>query len=295
MYYQDGNDIYVSQYFDSILNLQERGLKIIQDADYPNQHFAHITVSADTKQNFTLYVRIPSWSPRTIIKIDGKEIEADPENGFVAINHNWQNSSEVTIDFDFELHYEILADRFNRMAVYYGPILLAAQTKDLPAATVNASEYLDKLVKVEGQNQFRLVGTDIIFKSLPEIPANTPYNVYVKVLDEPIVELLDSQTNSDDHQWTLAVASEKKNYLKITYNRIDGDIYSFQIKDDQQVLFTQTIDSNEWPEDSYYIYPLPEQVTNGRDKLNVQIQSLDYEGLNFDIADISKIETLATI
>lgn len=181
------------------------------------------------------------------------------------------------------------------MAVYYGPILLAAQTKDLPAATVNASEYLDKLVKVEGQNQFRLVGTDIIFKSLPEIPANTPYNVYVKVLDEPIVELLDSQTNSDDHQWTLAVASEKKNYLKITYNRIDGDIYSFQIKDDQQVLFTQTIDSNEWPEDSYYIYPLPEQVTNGRDKLNVQIQSLDYEGLNFDIADISKIETLATI
>ncbi|MCS9984770.1 hypothetical protein EFL35_07365 [Weissella paramesenteroides] len=295
IYYQDGNDIYVSQYFDSILNLQERGLKIIQDADYPNQHFAHITVSADTKQNFTLYVRIPSWSPRTIIKIDGKEIEADPENGFVAINHNWQNSSEVTIDFDFELDYEILADRFNRMAVYYGPILLAAQTKDLPAATVNASEYLDKLVKVEGQNQFRLVGTDIIFKSLPEIPANTPYNVYVKVLDEPIVELLDSQTNSDDHQWTLAVASEKKNYLKITYNRIDGDIYSFQIKDDQQVLFTQTIDSNEWPEDSYYIYPLPEQVTNGRDKLNVQIQSLDYEGLNFDIADISKIETLATI
>lgn len=93
----------------------------------------------------------------------------------------------------------------------------------------------------------------------------------------------------------MAVASEKKNYLKITYNRIDGDIYSFQIKDDQQVLFTQTIDSNEWPEDSYYIYPLPEQVTNGRDKLNVQIQSLDYEGLNFDIADISKIETLATI
>lgn len=185
------------------------------------------------------------------------------------------------------------------MAIYYGPILLAAQTKDLPASTKPAAEYLEDLVKVEGKNNFRLAGTDIIFKTLPEIPADTPYNVYVKVPDEDVATTIDTQNDSDkpaneQHSWTLAVDPDKKNYLKITYDYLDGDIYSFQIQDDNKVLFTQTMKNDEWPEDSYYIYPLPIDATKGKNKINIKITPLDYESLNFDIANINKIETMVS-
>ncbi|MCH4165525.1 MAG: glycoside hydrolase family 127 protein [Lentilactobacillus diolivorans] len=295
IYYQDNQDIYIAQYFDSVLNLKDQNIKITQDAHYPDQHSAHISVETDGKKEFTIFVRVPKWSQETTILVDGQPVNVKPENGFVALTRKWDKKSEIKINFDFELHYQVLADRFNRIAIYYGPILLAAQIKDLPVATVPAKEYLQQLEKVEGKNQFRLQGTGILFKSLPDIPGETPYNVFVKVPDEPVAKTLDSQSNADDHQWTLAVEPEKKNYLKITYDRVDGDIYSFQIKDDDQVLFTQTISSDEWPEDSYYIYPLPLEVTKGRNKLNIKIQPLDYESLNFDIANIEKIETMAAI
>lgn len=295
IYYQDNDDIYVAQYFDSILNLKDRGIKITQDAHYPDQHNAHIVVESDKKQSFTIYVRVPKWSNETQIFVDGQAVNATPENGFVALTREWGKRSEIKIEFDFTLRYQTMADRFNRIAIYYGPLLLAAQVKDLPAATVSAKDYLQQLEKVEGKNQFRLKGTGIIFKSLPEIPGETPYNVFVKVPEEPIAKTLDSQNDASDHQWTLAVEPDKKNYLKITYDRLDGDIYSFQIEDDQKVLFTQTMSSDEWPEDSYYIYPLPLDVTKGRNKLNIKIEPLDYESLNFDIANINKIETLASV
>lgn len=299
IYYEDGNNIYVAQYFDSILNLKDKGVKITQDSHYPNQHFAHITVESDKDQEFTVYVRVPKWSAVTTITVDGKEVSAKPKNGFVAIKRSWGKHSEIKVNLDFQLHYQTLADRFNRVAIYYGPILLAAQTKDLPDSTKPAVEYLEDLEKVEGKNQFRLAGTGIIFKSLPEIPADTPYNVYVKVPDEAVATTIDTQNDSDnpvneDHSWTLTVDPEKKNYLKITYDYLDGDIYSFQIADDNKVLFTQTIKNEEWPEDSYYIYPLPVDATKGKNKINIKIQPLDYEGLNFDIANINKIETMVS-
>lgn len=294
IYYQDNDDIYVAQYFDSILNLKDQGVKVTQDAHYPDQHFAHITVETEQPKDFTIYVRVPKWSAETTITVDGKAVKVQPENGFVAIKRNWSKKSEITINFDFQLRYQVLADRFNRIAIYYGPILLAAQKADLPASTVSAKEYLNDLEKVEGKNQFRLKGSDIIFKSLPEIPGETPYNVFVKVPEEPVAKTIDTQNDGAQfgHQWTLAVDPDKKNYLKITYSALDDDIYSFQIEDDDQVLFTQTMTKEEWPEDSYYIYPLPQSVTKGRDKLNIKIEPLDYESLNFDVADIDKIETM---
>ncbi|WP_283680272.1 beta-L-arabinofuranosidase domain-containing protein [Lentilactobacillus sp. Marseille-Q4993] len=299
IYYEDDNDIYVAQYFDSILDLNHRHLKITQDSHYPDQHFAHLTVESATEDDFTIYVRVPSWSKQTEILVNGKAFKAEPQNGFVAIKQNWAGTNEITINFDFELRYETMKDRFNRIAIYYGPLLLAAQTEDLAASTVPASKYLEKLTKVEGKNNFELAGTDVIFKTLPEIPGETPYNVYVKVPDEPVVKTIDAQNDSAEgtdstHEWTLAVDPDKKNYLKITYQAINDDIYSFQIENNDDVLFTQTMTKEEWPEDSYYIYPLPEKVTNGHDKLNIQIKPLDYEGSNYDVASINKIETLVS-
>jgi DUF1680 family protein len=297
IYYTDNDDVYVAQYFDSILDLKNQGLTITQDAHYPEQHFAHLTVKSETQKVFTVYLRVPKWSAHTTITVDGKAISDQPKNGFVALTQKWGKQTEITVNFDFQLRYQTLADRFNRVAIYYGPILLAAETKDLPTSEKPAKEYLKDLQKVEDKNEFRLAGTGIIFKSLPAIPGNTPYNVYVKVPDEKVAVVVDTQNDSDkpvneEREWTLAVDPEKKNYLKITYDRLDGDIYSFQIEDDNKVLFTQTMKSEEWPEDSYYIYPLPLDATKGKNKLNIKIKPLDYEGLNFDIANIDKIETM---
>ncbi len=294
IYYQDNEDIYIAQYFDSILDLKKQGIKITQDGHYPDQHVAHLTVESTQDKEFTVYVRVPQWSKKTEILVDGKKLDATSQNGFVAITRNWRKHTEIAVKLNFALRYNVLADRFNRIALYYGPFLLAAAKADL-ATSQPAKDFVDNLAKVDGENQFRVSGTDIIFKPLNQIPGNTVYNVFVKVPEEPIAKALDVQNDGvdSDHQWTLAVDPEKKNYLKITYSALDGDIYSFQIKDDDQVLFTQTIKKEEWPEDSYYIYPLPLTVTKGRNKLNIKIEPLDYESLNFDVADISKIETLA--
>ena len=294
IYYQDNDDIYVAQYFDSVLKLDNDGLTITQDSHYPDNHNAHIIIDSKSKRSFAVYLRIPTWSKDTTVVVDGKEISVKPENGFIKIDRTWSGVSEITINFDFQLRYETMKDRFNRIAIYYGPLLLAAQTENLPEFDTDAAGFLEKLQKVEGKNNFRVVGTDIIFKTLPEIPGETPYNVYVKVSQGTPVTSLDSQNDGEGqpHEWTLAVSPEKKNYLKISYQAEDDDIYSFQIENDSEVLFTQTMTKEEWPEDSYYIYPLPKNVTAGQDKLNIKIEPLDFEGKNYDVANIAKIETL---
>ena len=121
---------------------------LTQTADYPCEGRVDIAVMPRSTKPFTLALRIPCWSEKTRVLLNGKPLKGVKAESYCEINRQWRKGDTVRIDFDFRPHYwvrETVADSDARRAsVYRGPLLLAYdphhQPADLPALPVlNAS------------------------------------------------------------------------------------------------------------------------------------------------------------
>jgi len=74
-----------------------------------------------------LYIRNPWWAKdKVTIKVNDKKVEATKSsNGYYIINRTWKNNDVVTIAEDMQLYTESMPDNKNRIALLYGPVLLA--------------------------------------------------------------------------------------------------------------------------------------------------------------------------
>jgi DUF1680 family protein len=106
---------------------------LTQTTDYPSDGRVDIAVSPRTAKPFTLALRIPYWSERTRVRLNGKPGHGATAGGFFEINRQWHKGDTVRIDLDFRPHYwvrETAASSQSKPAdarsasIYRGPILL---------------------------------------------------------------------------------------------------------------------------------------------------------------------------
>ncbi|MBS1485948.1 MAG: glycoside hydrolase family 127 protein [Bacteroidetes bacterium] len=134
--YAEGNDgsLYVNLFIPSELNWKSKGVKVRMNTPFPANRNVSITVEPAIKQKFTLRIRKPSWAAGEIIfLINGKaEKTKIGSDGYVAINRDWANDV-VTFSLPMDLHSEAMPDNPNRIALLYGPVVMAgALGKDMP-------------------------------------------------------------------------------------------------------------------------------------------------------------------
>lgn len=73
-------------------------------------------------RRFTLKLRIPSWSAKTRIEVDGKAMEGAQAGTYFAITRDWQPGDLVHIWFDFATTSHVIGDH---VAFTRGPVVLA--------------------------------------------------------------------------------------------------------------------------------------------------------------------------
>lgn len=164
IYYKNEDELYVSQYIASELQWKERNLSLIQNTKYPEEDNTEFIFSMDNPQNFTFYIRYPQWAQKgIIIKINEKEQKVDGQPGsFLAIEREWKNNDQLSVEIPFSLRLETMPDDENRVAVFNGPIVLAGilgsvddeKAKDMDYVPVLMSEDRNPenwLTKVEGK------------------------------------------------------------------------------------------------------------------------------------------------
>lgn len=201
IYYHNDNELFVSQFIASELSWEEKGLKLVQETRYPEEQHTSFIFECKEPVDLTLQIRYPYWAEKGIVvKVNGKKIKVSksPES-FVAINRIWKSGDKVEVEFPFSLRLEPMPDNKDRVALMYGPLVLAGQLG--PVDDPNASDplYVPVLMSndrnpenwmtmiSDSPNTFKTEGVgrprDIVFKPFYQTH-DCRYSVYFDIFDE---------------------------------------------------------------------------------------------------------------
>jgi uncharacterized protein len=127
IYFHNNEELFVSQFIASELNWKDKGLTVTQTTKYPEEQGTKLTFSCENPVELTLLVRYPYWANQGIeIKVNGKSVKVKETPGsFIPVDRKWKNGDVLEVKFPFSLRLETMPDDENRVAVMYGPMVLA--------------------------------------------------------------------------------------------------------------------------------------------------------------------------
>jgi uncharacterized protein len=99
---------------------------LTQKTDYPVSGRVVLGVDTAAASEFTLKLRIPSWSARTRVSLNGNAVTDVTPGRYLLLTRTWRAGDEVVVDLDTSLR---LGDGERECAgltsIYHGPLLLA--------------------------------------------------------------------------------------------------------------------------------------------------------------------------
>ncbi|WP_205514108.1 glycoside hydrolase family 127 protein [Longitalea arenae] len=130
IYFQgaDGS-LYVNLFIASRLNWKDKGVIIEQQTQLPTDNRVLLKVTATKPVAFPLRIRNPYWSKQRIsVAVNGKlqaQMAAPDTSGYFTITRTWKSGDVVEFTPALYLHTQAMPDNPNRVAVLYGPLVLA--------------------------------------------------------------------------------------------------------------------------------------------------------------------------
>lgn len=128
IYFHDDAGLWVNLYLPSELNWRARGMTVRLDTDWPYADTATLTFTGDTPQAFTLRLRHPHWAQTGFtVRVNGEEPPlATRPSSYAEVRRTWRRGDRVEVHFPMALRTEALPDNANRIGIFFGPTLLAA-------------------------------------------------------------------------------------------------------------------------------------------------------------------------
>lgn len=176
VFWHNKTDVYVNLFISSHMSWKEKGVIIHQTVkeEIPGM----IELEIENAEPIKVYIRKPYWAEGYSVRVDGKEIIANNENGYIELEKE-TGKSKVEITFLCKFYLEYANDNTDVCALKYGPYVLAALVEgdylELSLSTTNVNE---KIRKNEGTLEF-------YYESIHFIPVwklnKETYQVYFKV------------------------------------------------------------------------------------------------------------------
>lgn len=202
IYFKNDDELYVTQFIASVVNWKEKGVTLKQLTNYPKEQYTTIKIECEKPKEFILYIRYPYWVEKGItVFVNGKKENVDQQRGsFVALNREWRNGDKVDVRFPFNLRLESMPNDTNRVAVMYGPLVMAGDLGPVDDPNAGNPDYVPVLLTevrdpnawlnpIENEiNRFELadgVGDPRGFNLLPFYEMhNRRYSVYWDMFNE---------------------------------------------------------------------------------------------------------------
>lgn len=103
-------------------------LVLTQKTAYPADGAVRLTVDdLQKEETFTLALRIPCWAKGSTVTADG--VTSDVPCGYYPVERTWKNGDTVELSLGMTVHTWVSEANPAEASVYYGPILLAAESK----------------------------------------------------------------------------------------------------------------------------------------------------------------------
>jgi DUF1680 family protein len=129
IYYHNDKGVFVNLFIPSQLNWKQKGFKLMQETQFPQEAVTHLLVEAAPAENLALYIRYPSWATSgAFIKVNGKNMAVKQQPGsYITINRKWKAGDKIEVTYPMQLKLEATPDDPKVAAVMYGPIVLAGE------------------------------------------------------------------------------------------------------------------------------------------------------------------------
>lgn len=147
IYFHGDDQLWVNQFIASEVDWRQAGVNVTQETDFPSSEIVRLRVGAQQPKSFKLHVRHPSWVDGELqVSLNGNPVEANSTaGGYATIDREWRDGDVVELRLPLKLRSESMPDRANRVAAFYGPILLAgdmgtAESRPETPVIVSASD-----------------------------------------------------------------------------------------------------------------------------------------------------------
>lgn len=206
VYFHSGTGkLYVTQFIPTELNWRGTGIHIRQETDFPVNGSVKLTVTAGKARQFAMLIRHPGWATEPFdIRVNGKKLESSMKPGdFTSVSRTWKTGDTVEFVLPMKLRTEAMPDNPKRVAILYGPLVLAADlgknAGPAPRTPVLVTEN-----KPVSQWLERAPGTELAFRSVGIAkPADLEFRPFYTLHHDRYATYFDEFTQD---QWNKAEA-----------------------------------------------------------------------------------------
>lgn len=139
-FYSTSDDgLYVHLYDNSELNWHlhdGNGIKVVQQTRYPWDGEVQLEVSPARPAEFVVYVRIPAWSARSTVRVNGEAMAAGQPGQYLPIRRRWASGDRIALAFDMVPQIlranPAVTENTGRVAFQRGPMVFCMEGLDQP-------------------------------------------------------------------------------------------------------------------------------------------------------------------
>ncbi|HXE06985.1 MAG TPA: beta-L-arabinofuranosidase domain-containing protein, partial [Acidobacteriaceae bacterium] len=127
IYDESGNKLWVNLYAPTTVDWTSQGIKLEMVTDLPMGDAATLKVTSGKTKVYTIAFRRPYWAVAGFtVKVNGKPVQniSKPDT-YIAVTRTWKVGDTVELALPKTLRKEPLPDNPNRMAIMWGPLVLA--------------------------------------------------------------------------------------------------------------------------------------------------------------------------
>jgi len=128
IYFHNADTLYVNLFIPSELKWHTRGLTVTQTTRFPESDTTRLTLTCAHPVEATLKIRRPAWTRGMTVSVNGHARAAAASPGsYVSVPGRWKSGDHVDITLPMHLHSEAMPDDPSKIALLYGPLVLAGQ------------------------------------------------------------------------------------------------------------------------------------------------------------------------
>ena len=103
-----------------------QSIALSQETEYPLNGNVQITVNPQREASFTIGLRIPVWSQKTAVEVNGQKVEGVRAGQYCLIERTWKAGDRISLTTDIKAR---LIEMNDMQAIERGPVVLARDTR----------------------------------------------------------------------------------------------------------------------------------------------------------------------
>ena len=100
-------------------------VELTQKTEYPRTGKITLNVSPSRSAQLALKLRIPYWSAKTSVKLNGERVKSVSPATYLVLDREWKVGDQVELELDMSPHYWVGEKEYEgKASIYRGPILM---------------------------------------------------------------------------------------------------------------------------------------------------------------------------